>query len=404
MLRIGSPDSVLAVIPGLLGFHPARSLVVLGAGPPRGQIEVAFRYDLPEPPDPSGAAKIAIHAASILTRHQLPLAIVVGYGPGPMVTPVADALVAELRRTEITLHDMLRVENGRYWSYACQDPRCCPPEGVPFDGSSHPAAAKMTAAGNKALRDRAALAATLAPLGGQTADAMRPAFRQAERRITDAMQKRGVPARRYGAIQQVIDDGLRAVSEMIETYQQGGSVTAPGQIAWLAVSLGDLRVRDDAWARMVPEHAEAHQRLWTDVLRRCPSRYAPAVASLLAFTAWQSGNGALANVAVERALAADPEYSMALLLQEAVTSGIPPAVARLPMTPEEVAASYAASAGPNSFGLLPRIPPPTPRKPAGGARHPSSGPPGPSDRARRPSSNPRKPADRTKGAGPRSIR
>src|SRR4029077_16091337 len=29
LLRIGSPDTVLAVIPGLLGFHPTRSLVVV---------------------------------------------------------------------------------------------------------------------------------------------------------------------------------------------------------------------------------------------------------------------------------------------------------------------------------------------------------------------------------------
>jgi hypothetical protein len=116
LLRIGSPDTVLAVIPGLLGFHPSRSLVVVGAGPPRGRIQVAFRYDLPEPPDVGAAAKIAAHAAAILARHQLTLAIAVGYGPGPMVTPVVDALVRELRRADITLHDTLRVENGRYWS------------------------------------------------------------------------------------------------------------------------------------------------------------------------------------------------------------------------------------------------------------------------------------------------
>ena len=62
LVRVGSPDTVLAVIPGLLGFHPSRSLVVVGAGPPRGRIEVAFRYDLPEPPDVGAAAKIAAHA------------------------------------------------------------------------------------------------------------------------------------------------------------------------------------------------------------------------------------------------------------------------------------------------------------------------------------------------------
>jgi hypothetical protein len=107
------------------------------------------------------------------------------------------------------------------------------------------------------------------------------------------------------------------------------------------VALTDLRVRDDAWARMVPEHTEAHLRLWTDVVRRIPARYVPAPAALLAFTAWQAGNGALANVAAQRALAADPGYSMALLLLEAIGAGMPPSAARLPMTPEEVAASYA---------------------------------------------------------------
>jgi hypothetical protein len=53
---------------------------------------------------------------ALLARHQLTLAIAVGYGPAPMVTPVVDALVRELRRADITLHDSLRVENGRYWS------------------------------------------------------------------------------------------------------------------------------------------------------------------------------------------------------------------------------------------------------------------------------------------------
>ena len=56
--------------------------------------------------------------------------------------------------------------------------------------------------------------------------------------------------------------------------------------------------------------------------------------------AWQSGDGALANVALDRALADDPGYSMAQLLREVVSAGAPPSLARLPMTPEEVAASY----------------------------------------------------------------
>ena len=56
--------------------------------------------------------------------------------------------------------------------------------------------------------------------------------------------------------------------------------------------------------------------------------------------AWQSGDGALANVALDRALADNPTYSMAALLRQVITVGTPPSMARLPMTPEEVAASY----------------------------------------------------------------
>jgi hypothetical protein len=51
-----------------------------------------------------------------------------------------------------------------------------------------------------------------------------------------------------------------------------------------------------------------------------------------------AGNGALANGALDRALADDPAYQMAGLLRQAIDSRAPPAMARPPMTPEEVAA------------------------------------------------------------------
>jgi hypothetical protein len=53
--------------------------------------------------------------------------------------------------------------------------------------------------------------------------------------------------------------------------------------------------------------------------------YVPAPACLLAFAAWRSGHGALASVAVDRALARDPAYSMAVLLEDVLRYGLPPA-------------------------------------------------------------------------------
>jgi hypothetical protein len=135
-------------------------------------------------------------------------------------------------------------------------------------------------------------------------------------------------------------EGLAAVGAMIARYRGGGRFTTDYEIARITVALRDLRVRDDAWARMDPAHADAHLRLWIDVLRRAQPGHVAAPAALLAFVAWQAGDGALANVALDRALADDPGYSMALLLRQVIGAGAPPALARLPMTPEEVAASY----------------------------------------------------------------
>ena len=64
-----------------------------------------------------------------------------------------------------------------------------------------------------------------------------------------------------------------------------------------------------------------------------------------------------ANVALDRALADSPQYSMAMLLREALDSGAPPSMARLPMTPEEVAAAYdAAEAAEDAAALRTDIP------------------------------------------------
>jgi len=339
-------------VPHLLGFHPENSFVVIGASGSREQFELGFRYDLPDPPDPATAARIADHAVALLTHRRARTVIGVGYGPGRLVTPVADVFAAAVQSGPIRLHELLRVEYGRYWSYLCRNVGCCPAEGAIFDYRSHPAAATMTAAGLAAHTNREALARTLEPVTGEAAKAMDRALEDA----SEKAEKLIAQAKRRGSrnnLRLVIREGRRAVQDAIQTYRDGGRVTDEDRLAWLMVALAALPVRDDAWARMLPEHHGAHMALWADLVRRATSLWLPAPASLLAFTAWQAGEGALANIALDRALAADPGYSMALLLREILAAGAPPSAARLPMTPKEVAQSYAQAdrrkaAGPSS--------------------------------------------------------
>ncbi|HEY5353534.1 MAG TPA: DUF4192 domain-containing protein [Streptosporangiaceae bacterium] len=355
-VRVSSPADVLAVVPHLLGFHPANSLVVMGVGRPKARVQLAFRYDLPDPPDAVHAADIAEHAAEVLRHRRLSSVIGVGYGPGALVTPVADALAAALHGAGLRLHELMRVEDGRYWSYLCQNPECCPAEGVPFDVRANPASAAMTVAGLVAYPDRAALAGTLAPVTGAAARSMERATSQARARAADLITQASPSLGRGTKL--LVDAGRQAVQEAIATYRAGGRLEADEPVAWLTVALAHLAVRDDAWARMDPVHRAAHLRLWTDVVRRATPAYLPAPASLLAFTAWQSGEGALANIAIDRALAADPAYSLAQLLREIMDAGVPPSAARVPMTPEQVAASYdlADSGAPERAGGRVRAP------------------------------------------------
>ena len=115
-LSVGSPAAVLAIVPHLLGFVPDKSLVIVGAGQPRGRIHVTFRFDLPDPPDPDATAAIAAQALTLLNRQELTVAIVIGYGPGPLVTPLTDAIRQTMTGTGLELRDVLRVDEGRYWS------------------------------------------------------------------------------------------------------------------------------------------------------------------------------------------------------------------------------------------------------------------------------------------------
>ena len=336
-VSLASPVSVLAIVPSLLGFHPSQSLVVLGVSGPRQRVSLTFRYDLPDPPDAELAADIAAHACEVLTREAIPAAIVIGYGAADPVAASALPVVAALLHAGVDVLEILRAEGGRCFMLNCQNPGCCPPEGIPFDPCSHPAAAALSKAGADVLPDRAALARTLQPPPG-TARPTRQATSRALRRLD-----RLVVTARSGGLDPaaaLADAGRTVVRAAIRQYRSGGSIEDRSQLAFLAVVLAGLRVRDDAWAQMDPRQAGPHTALWTDIVTGAAPEFVPAPASLLAFTAWQAGDGALANVAAERALAADPAYSMALLIGGAVQAGLPPSAARLPMTQDEVAASY----------------------------------------------------------------
>jgi hypothetical protein len=331
---VGSPEDLLPTVPRLLGFRPSLSFVILALGS-SNEVVVTLRYDLPDPADHDIAGDIARHAVAVLSAQAIETAVAVGYGPGELVTPVADAFRDRSAAREIRVKDCLRAEDHRYWSYVCGDPEHCPPEGRPYSPDPGPDGEAATT-GEPVLVSREELAETLAPVTGEDAESMLTATRRAEERAA-RMSRQG---RKANPRRPIITSGLQAVADAIRTYQDGGRFTGHDEPARLSVALRSMWVRDDAWARMDPGHKREHARLWTDMTRLARPGYVAPAASLLAFVCWQAGNGAVANIALDRALSDDPQYRMAQLLRQAIDFGAPPSLAQIPMSPEDVAAAY----------------------------------------------------------------
>jgi hypothetical protein len=85
-----------------------------------------------------------------------------------------------------------------------------------------------------------------------------------------------------------------------------------------------LPVRDALWALITPENARDMVGLWSHVARCAPPRLSPPSLCLAGFASWLSGDGALALIASERALAIDPFYPLAGLLLRILEGGVPP--------------------------------------------------------------------------------
>ena len=185
-INVRGIGDLLAFVATQLGYHPAENVVLVGL---RGQattghplVAYALVFDLPSEPAEKPLLVEAVGAA--LQRHQQDGVILLGYGPGARVTPVIDACQVATAERDIVVYDAVRVEDGRYWSYQCGDPDCCPPQGRRYDLASSAITAAAVADGVQVLPSRRDLADTLAPQRGAAAAAMRAATDEARRWMT----------------------------------------------------------------------------------------------------------------------------------------------------------------------------------------------------------------------------
>ncbi len=305
-LRIESPTVLIAAVPLLLGFHPEESVVMLTAG---GASESFFaRVDLPRSP---GDVEVVVEdLCDVAGRHGVHhVALVLLTDDAGRARATHDAFVAGLATRAVDLQVALRAD-GRRW-FPLTGLAGDPDAGEEYDVSTHPFTLEAMVEGRVVHDTRGALADSLRSTHPDEVERVGSAADAANARMTGAPRA------------QLVAEG-RWVQERLRRFLEDGLPLDVPDLGRLLHLMTDTDVRDGAWAERTRDNARRHVDLWRDVVRRAPVDALAPPATLLAFAAWLAGDGALAWCALDRARAADPDYSMAMLVERALTCAVAP--------------------------------------------------------------------------------
>ena len=331
-LRIKSPTDLIAAVPVLLGFHPEESAVMLTTG---GATEPFFaRVDLPH--GDGDLAAVVDDLCEVAGRHGVhDVALVLLTHDAARARATHDALVAGLATRAVDVQVALRAD-GRRWFPLC-GLAGDPDTGEEYDLTTHPFTLEAMVEGRVVHASRSALGDSLLPVDPDEVERVVTAVDGASDRLMAAARTPSGGRDRQAARQFLVAEGRwlqqwlrRALTD--EDGPDAGSLS-DRDLGRLVVGLQSTEVRDVAWAEMTRDNARRHVDLWRDLVRRTPLDVLGPPATLLAFAAWLSGNGALAWCALDRARTADPDYSMAALVERALTCAVPPSTWK-PLTEE----------------------------------------------------------------------
>jgi len=334
VLRLRAPGDLLEAVPYLLGFHPTRSLVIIGLN--GSSVVLTTRIDLAElrtgsrdevgdhsdwPDD-----QILDETLQVISTSGSNAVIGVVYDDDADVSrPSHLGWRNAVRTLQVTAAhwrldtvDALLVSRGRWWSYLCTAPGCCPPEGRELAGDTSPAAATATFAGLVALSDRAELERLLAPAPDR--DRLYPRLAEFEQQALRARATATI-ATHQRSVKRAIFAAARTGDSLL--FSPGPTGARLSQLARFGVGLQEIAVRDAVWIAVDHDRLDG-RALWRDLAVHLPPPYAAAGLFLFGWAEWRTGNSVLARIAAEQALATDPDYTAAQLLLGAISHALDP--------------------------------------------------------------------------------
>lgn len=347
---ITSPSSLVASCGPLLGFEPESCLVALLAVPGRPGRVIA-RVDLV--PDLAAPDCAAMLAGSLIRAGGSRVAIVLWIDAHD-ATPrselpglaLVESLTTHLARSGIEIDACLATNGERWWELLCTTPGCCPDEAQPVDPDVAGAVRLHYAvAGYAPLASRGELARRLRPEPEAVARTARhlararPSegsrrWRERQLRLVWPLLSPGQPGDGCEPARHT-DPALRGLgawpSAAPSPQLDGPQADAPGPGPEAVVlALADIGVRDVILLRLAASEVTCRS-CWdrtlgvlAAVVRAAPPSHAAPAGTLLAVAAWLAGEGALATIAVEHALADRSDYRLARLTSQLIGSGVDP--------------------------------------------------------------------------------
>lgn len=310
MPTLTSAHDLITAVPFLIGFHPSQSLVLISVKD--GAIGLAMRIDLPD--------HLASDAIDLLAQHfikeEAEAALLVAYMPVDREDgdSILIAMGAGLIRHGISIQESIVVRDGRYRSIICRDVECCPEIGLelPTIESSQIAAEHVVAGIPMPFATIDDLVASLA------ADSTSSDFDWSDQ-VADffiAEDSEELVALRR--------DGIETMELLIDEYRIGRGPTDRALVARMIGRMSDVQVRDYALGVHQEDTFDLYFTMWRELLRLAPRGFVAPIACIVAAMAYESGDGALAQKALDRAFDDDDRYPLASLLRRVFNAGWPP--------------------------------------------------------------------------------
>lgn len=292
---------------------------------PRRRVGPVMRVDL----RPGGGVGredqlMAIRFAEIAAEHADEVAVLC-YTERDQTPLVARTVIAELQSVGVHIIDAARITAGRAWSIPAAPPGTKESdfedkdEGCAIPAAEDPQVQAMAAAialnGRGILADRRALAESIAGPVGQAAERASASLHAAYEGLLGEGHTALEPHRLHQMAWCAIDVALQ---------QSMCGPVGPAIIAQINLLLCDTEIRGGLIRRTLVDPDEPWLPMLIAVARAVPDEDAAEVCTVLAIAAYRAGDGALAQVAVDRALVGEPNHALARFMLDVVSAGVHP--------------------------------------------------------------------------------